>query len=292
MLFLVGLLGVAGIAMALTPSLEEDDEEHLVSGGDDADNTFAEATSWGDGSEDENSLIGVAAAALEAQSGPETPENTLAGSSGDDTLIGNQMDDSIVGNAGADELLGEGGDDTIDGGSGDDIVSGEDGNDVLIGGEGDDALHARSGNDLLLGGDGEDTLLGGDGDDTLFGEDNSEDYLIGGGGDDVLLIGQGDHVYGGHGEDTFFLENIVQEVTDNSDSVQEAAVFSDFNSDEDALILFVGPEQANAELSLVVSEEDPSQCELRLAGQTLALLSTESAPDLDDISIFVNEVSV
>jgi len=87
------------------------------------------------------------------------------------------------------------------GGSGDDIIRGEGGNDRVAGGAGNDELVGRAGQDTLTGGPGDDVLLGGTG----------IDLLRGGAGNDVLSGGPGgpfglpDDLYGGPGEDTFFI---------------------------------------------------------------------------------------
>lgn len=288
MLFLIAIFSVAGLAMAMTPSFEEDisdaKSDAEVNDEDVRDELLSVSENIEAGGQENSSILDFARVAVDAQTEAGEPDSTQAGSDDMDTIAGGDTNDLIEGNAGADELLGEAGNDTIDGGSGDDIISGADGDDVLIGGTGDDALHGRNDNDLLQGDAGEDTLLGGNGDDTLIGFDDSEDYLIGGDGDDVILIGQGDVAYGGHGEDTFFLDAMGDDI-----GSKEVANFSDFNSEDDLIVVCVNSDQADAVLSMVVSEADPSQSELQINGHTLALLSTENAPDLDDINVLVSE---
>jgi Ca2+-binding RTX toxin-like protein len=179
-------------------------------------------------------------------------ENATGGS-GADVLIGNAAANILDGGAGADSMLGGGGDDTffvdnagdttsddIDGGSdivfasathtmganienltltGSSFINGS-GNalaNVITGNSGGNALAGLGGNDTLIGNDGNDQLNGGDGDDTLLGGDGV-DTLLGGANNDSLDGGIGaDAMSGGAGDDTYFVDNAGDGVTENVD---------------------------------------------------------------------------
>lgn len=278
MLFLVGLLSVAGVAMAFSlPSAEEDNASEEIDMAPDTGDLQNE-----DEQSDDLSLLEIAATALETAEIDEACDLPRTGADENETLVGGDGEDCLAGFQGDDELLGGAGDDTLDGGEGDDIIVSDEGDDVVIGGLGNDALHARSGNDLISGGAGQDSLFGGDGDDTLLGGDD-EDYLIGGDGDDAIVVGDGDHAYGGNGADTFFLDQI---------SSGQAAELADFNSEEDTIVVLLENQQGDEDVSIVPSLTDPGQSELILNGEVLATMSTENAPSSLDIKILMNEAAV
>ncbi|MBP2296818.1 Calx-beta domain-containing protein [Azospirillum rugosum] len=66
------------------------------------------------------------------------PNQTLAGTDGDDSLVGGTARDTLAGGAGNDTLIGGGGADLLQGGLGADVLIGGDGADSLEGGQGDD----------------------------------------------------------------------------------------------------------------------------------------------------------
>ena len=66
------------------------------------------------------------------------PNQTLAGTDGDDSLVGGSARDTLTGGAGNDTLIGGGGADLLQGGFGADVLIGGDGADSLDGGAGDD----------------------------------------------------------------------------------------------------------------------------------------------------------
>lgn len=278
MIYLIGLLSVTGLAMAFVPSSEDRDDPEASSAGPDTDVEEETSAAQAD-ADDGDSLLDMVAAGLRDTPLPDGEAEILNGGPDAETLVGGDGNDSIAGRSGDDELLGGDGEDTLAGGAGDDIAVSDGGDDVLFGGAGDDALHARAGNDLIHGGDGQDSLFGGQGDDTLFGGDE-EDYLIGAEGNDALLVGAGDHAHGGHGHDSFFLTD-----TGASDAVAE---LMDFNSDEDVVVLLVDEGQADAELTMTLSENDSQQTEIRLDGQVIATLATEGAPGPADIRLLVS----
>lgn len=104
---------------------------------------------------------------------------TLAAGSGNNFGVGNTLANIITGNEGINTLLGGDGNDTIDGGDSPDAIYGELGNDILFGGIG---FHT-------------DILVGGDGTDTLDGSANGGPRL-----------GDFDYLYGGIGNDTYFVD--------------------------------------------------------------------------------------
>ncbi|MEQ9696072.1 calcium-binding protein [Shimia sp. SDUM112013] len=260
-------------------ALLEESDGATVEGDNEIDGEV-EAPSPADLSNDESSLLDIVTADL--QDIPETNANPLIGSAESETLAGGSGDDYIVGNAGNDELLGGSGADVLLGGGGQDIVVSDEGDDSLFGGAGDDALHARSGNDLLNGGFGKDSLFGGEGDDILFGGDDAEDYLIGAEGDDVLIAGQSDHAYGGEGNDAFVLFDTFL--------VDEATELADFDPTEDTIVIMVGPELADAEITVSICADNPDQTELRLNGETMATFSGDVALDSEDVQLLISQV--
>lgn len=174
--------------------------------------------------------------------------DVLGGNADANVLTGGQGDDRISGGAGADQLIGgdgtdtamfsassvgviidlmqgtfTGGDaqgDTLSGienliGSGQsDTLSGDAGANRFLGGGGADIMDGREGADILLGGDDSDSLTGGFGDDILKGEDGT-DTLIGGDGNDRLDGGPGvDGMSGGAGNDTYYVDDILDTVTE------------------------------------------------------------------------------
>lgn len=148
--------------------------------------------------------------------------NVVRGSAGNDVVRGGRDFDTIYGDAGVDQIWGSYGNDLLDGG---------DDTDYLYGGWGHDSLFGRGGDDFLYGGGDDDALLGGDDDDLIRGEagndmamgGNGHDTVCGDEGNDILSGGDGeysptqgfrlgeindwnfDELYGGEGEDQFWL---------------------------------------------------------------------------------------
>lgn len=100
----------------------------------------------------------------------------------DDLLIGTSGNDTIFAKLGNDRIEARSGDDYVDAGGGNDTVFGEDGNDELLGGSGQDTLIGYLGDDILNGGVGiapdfsnpvgrHDFLFGGVGNDTYYVDD-------------------------------------------------------------------------------------------------------------------------
>lgn len=102
-------------------------------------------------------------------------------------LEGNGIANSLVGGLGDDTLTGGANRDTLMGGAGNDSLSGDIGNDGLSGDAGNDTLLGGSGNDTLDGGTGADSLIGGLGND-IYSVENLNDNVIENSGEGIDLI--------------------------------------------------------------------------------------------------------
>lgn len=87
------------------------------------------------------------------------------------------------------------------------LIIGNAGINWLFGGGGDDRLYGLAGDDRLDGGDGSDRLVGGDGNDSLFGGDG------------------GDRMIGGLGDDTYYVDNVADRITEAADQGSRDRVF-------------------------------------------------------------------
>ena len=96
---------------------------------------------------------------------PDSANNRILGTGGDDRLEGTSAANLIKGLSGNDTLRGFFGNDKLRGGKGDDLLRGGKGNDLIEGGKGDDTLEGSWGDDTLVGGKGNDRLTGGEGQD-------------------------------------------------------------------------------------------------------------------------------
>lgn len=179
--------------------------------------------------------------------------NTLDGGAGNDILNGNAGNDTLVGGAGDDVLDGGAGADAMAGGTGFDTYYVDNVGDTITENAGsgydklftsvsvntaqtgnveeinltgtsnlnviaddiDNAINGNSGDNILDGAGGNDIINGNDGNDTIYGGVGS-DTLSGGAGNDVLDGGlEGDSLAGGVGDDTYYLDNIGDIVTEN-----------------------------------------------------------------------------
>jgi trimeric autotransporter adhesin len=183
------------------------------------------------------------------------PGRYIVGTDSDDKLAGTEGADTIDGGAGNDSLSGGVGNDSMIGGGGNDTLSGGEGEDVLYSGSGDDKIEGGAGNDLLVGGDGagNDTYIGGSGTDlvrytsatakitvnlgtgsatgTNIGTDvlSQIENIIGGQIGDSIVGSSGanvidgytgaDTMVGGLGNDTYYVDNSGDVVTESSDTV-------------------------------------------------------------------------
>lgn len=162
--------------------------------------------------------------------------DSIYGGEGADYINGNEGYDRLQGDQGDDEIVGFGESDILLGGAGNDYLWGQNGQHVFVGGDGDDRLVGAGGSDLIIGGNGQDEITGYAGDDLLIGGatiyDNSFAQLEAlfatwtGGASYAAKIAQiesqsfatflkssvsvfddavADQIYGGGGQDWFFL---------------------------------------------------------------------------------------
>jgi len=82
--------------------------------------------------------------------------------------LGGDLEEYFVGGAGNDTIFAGGGEDLLEGGAGEDDMHAGDANDEILGGEGNDRAFGEAGADTLNGGSGLDSLEGGDGNDTYY----------------------------------------------------------------------------------------------------------------------------
>ncbi|MCC7321001.1 MAG: hypothetical protein IT542_08495 [Rubellimicrobium sp.] len=160
------------------------------------------------------------------------------GMGGNDVILGSDVDDVIMGGAGNDLIFGRG-------------TGGSLGYNQLFGDAGDDTIVGGDGADFIVGGDGADLHYGGGGDDHLldhsFGDTISPDVFSAGSGDDVVQIRGGvNRVSLGEGADILAISN-----DDPGNGDNPMAVVTDFDPDEDALILMVHVPQGAAAAALL-----------------------------------------
>ncbi len=214
-------------------------------------------------------------------------EDEINGTNGPDlirTFLGN---DEINGGGGNDEIRAGDGNDTVFGGAGLDFIRGGDGDDIIEGNEGNDRIIADRGNDTVDAGLGSDVVRGGQGNDIIRGGINAEidglgnpignfgatDQLSGEGGDDTIYAWGGDSTIVGGGQvpsdqsddDTLiavtgkvFMTNGPGENTDivlaNAQDAQGTfATITDFNLEQDALIMTVDYASDNSDVGDLAS---------------------------------------
>ena len=169
-----------------------------------------------------------------------------------ENLVGGDGSDSLTGSAAANRIEGGLGNDTITGGLGADTLIGGDGNDTYfvdnladvateLASQGIDTVNSTvtqslgdnienvtltgslianaTGNasaNILTGNAAANQLAGNAGDDQLIGGAGN-DLLQGGEGNDILNGGVGvDQMQGGNGDDAYFVDNLLDQVTENS----------------------------------------------------------------------------
>lgn len=163
-----------------------------------------------------------------------TGNDRLFGEQGDDVLYGylssspsgnnNDGRDVLFGGAGNDKLFGGGDNDTLNGGAGDDILTGGTGRDSLDGGTGTDtasyldsafAVTVRLWDNTATGGDALGDSLSNI--ENLTGSQAGNDTLAGNAGNNVLNgAGGADYMNGREGNDTYFVDNAGDVISDYS----------------------------------------------------------------------------
>ncbi|MDT8326696.1 MAG: calcium-binding protein, partial [Roseovarius sp.] len=128
-------------------------------------------------------LIGVTAPLdmaddFRLMTGPDLPDNLIAGTSAGELLVGDAFSNTIAGLGGDDTIQGLGSGDVLYGGAGDDSVLGGDGNDVIYGGTGNDSIFGEGGFDWLYGGAGNDSIVGGSDTDMASFVDSTDGVTI------------------------------------------------------------------------------------------------------------------
>ena len=176
---------------------------------------------------------------------------------GDNLGLG-PLDDTYEGTDQDDVVLGQNGDDSISGGAGNDLLEGNTGNDSLVGGAGNDNLAGGGGTDTIFGGEGDDILSSDRVDDNAIFARGESEFLDGGAGDDQLFFSEGDVATGGAGADTFGLVR-----TDGG-----TAQVTDFNADEDDVVIYVDGLDSAADAPVVtsLSNEDAGTTTVSLDG--------------------------
>ncbi|WP_242048975.1 calcium-binding protein [Planktothrix sp. FACHB-1365] len=158
------------------------------------------------------------------------------------SLIGTSKDDTLVGTINRDVITGRDGNDMISSFLGDDFIEGQNGDDILFSGQGNDLVIGNSGIDTLFGDVGVDTVYGGPDPDLVFGN-NDQDTLFADGGDDSLYGGQGnDSLIGGTGNDLLLGDRGNDTLLGISSDSLGYTLITDFNGDEDKLLLGGVPE--------------------------------------------------
>ena len=177
--------------------------------------------------------------------------DVVFGGPGNDTVFGGDDDDyGLDGGSGDDEIDGGAGDDFLYGRAGDDVLRGRGGNDEIWGGSGDDTIDGGAGFDFArYDDDGEDeagrvfqavvinlaegfAIDGWNGRDTLIDIERASgselgDTIIGNDADNVLDGGGGaDEMRGGAGRDTYFVDDIGDQVIESGNVALQAYMFA------------------------------------------------------------------
>ncbi len=176
-------------------------------------------------------------------------DDLIYGGAGDDTLVGDTGADTMYGGAGNDTYyvdnsgdvvsedsrgagVDDGGTDTVyasisfalpdfvenlwlTAAAGRSNGTGNDLDNIIHGNSFNNALSGGGGNDHLLGDGGDDTLNGGAGNDYLDGG-TGYNTLIGGTGDDTLMGAGVDVMHGGAGNDTYYVNDVADAVSEQS----------------------------------------------------------------------------
>jgi len=156
--------------------------------------------------------------------------NFIQGTPENDLISGWAKNGNLNSPSGNDTLLGNAGNDTLYGGTGNDSLIGSLGRDNLYGGLESDFLEGNDGNDKLYGGVGSDSLSGSNGNDTLTGgfSNNDIDTLTGGSGADKFNLW----------ENTYYSAFMYEpSISVNENSLNDYALITDFNPNEDVIVL-------------------------------------------------------
>ncbi len=302
MLWLTGLMGLLAAGALSTidfgSSSDDDEEKEDAVGTDSSDTSPNDPETSTDlslllGSDEDDELNGTEGDdTLYGEEG----NDTINGNAGDDTLHGEDGFDLISGDSGDDVAFGHNDDDTIDGGAGNDTLQGSLGDDVLHGGDDDDAVHGGLDDDMLSGGLGNDSLFGGHGNDVISGiEDDSttaalddidagdsvfgetSDFLNGGAGDDLMIAGKDDYVTAGDGFDTIVTGDWITE--------GHATDISDFNADDDNILLVYDDEDPEPEITLQADPDETGTTHVLMNGIAVASVGNGSEISIDDIAV-------
>ncbi|QIZ79222.1 hypothetical protein HFZ77_01405 [Thalassovita gelatinovora] len=205
-------------------------------------------------------------------------------------------------------VIGGNGNDTVSTGLGDDLVHLGDGynlwreddtasydpglmsdNDTVEGGFAEPGYHnsdyliSRFGSDSLSGYGGNDNIsaLDYEHDNTGTSLENAPDTLNGGSGDDRLYADDGDQITAGDGADEIYI-NVE---TDPREGDAEPVVITDFNTDEDVLIVTGNTFDASVVRTVAVPESNGYT--LTAHGVPFAVLENVSADDIGTIDFRV-----
>ncbi len=184
-------------------------------------------------------------------------------------------DDNITGTNGADSITADSGNDSVSGGLGNDTLYGADGNDTLNGGTGSDTLTGGFGDDVFVA-DSSDTIVelefGGTdevrtaelvftlaalshvenlafiGNGNFSGTGNAGVNIITGGNGNDILDGAGgaDQLEGGAGNDTYFVDQLTDDLIDVSGIDTIKSILSWTLADEFENLTLLGPSALNA----------------------------------------------
>lgn len=254
-------------------------------------------------------LLGLALFIDEDTGGDDSDIVNSSEEDANDPVEGNDESNLIFTEGGNDFIQANGGADTIDSGAGNDTIYAGDGDDSVIGGEGDDLIFLGDGediyvaeedevtdrgNDIIRGGSGDDGIVDFRGSDTLYGDDGDDvlaafgigntpdapDTLDGGSGEDVLFGDNGDILTGGDGADIFAA---IQPASVDT----EAVTITDFEIEEDTLIVFVPEANDPAEEIELRYDSDENALRAFWRDEEVAVLNGLNDSDASNVDISI-----